>query len=115
MLVRFCQNFLTCLAFLSLSNCQTWEPQNYKFVYKYHPIVTGGVEFGVLDNKFRELSESEITELLKTSVIMPAKTWEMISVDLVKACVMLGKKCSKEVDLINGIFSHLIILNKGLK
>ena len=109
------RSFLICLTILNLSSCASWSPRNYEFIFKYHPKVGGGVKFGVLDHKFVELSEAEIQEILKTAVIMPAKTWEMISVDLIKACNMLGKKCDKEVTILNGMFNSIYILNNQLE
>jgi hypothetical protein len=107
--------FLTCLVSLSLSSCETFQIRNYQFAYKYHPKVGGGVRFGVLDHKFVELTEAEIQELLKTSVLIPPETWVMLSVDIIKACRMLQKKCDSEIAIIDDIFSNLKTINKGVK
>ena len=106
--------FLTCLVSLSLSSCETFQIRNYKFAYKYHPKVGGGVSFGVLDHKFVELTEAEVQELLKTSVIMPPDTWVMLSVDIIKACRMLQKKCDSEIAVIDDMFLNLGKINRSV-
>lgn len=98
------KSFLTCLAFLSLSSCSSLEIRNYKFAFKHHPKIGGGVMFGVLDHKFMDMTTEQIDDLLKTSVIMPASTWNMLAVDLIKACKLLGKKCKQEVQVLNSAF-----------
>ena len=108
------KSFGTWLVFLSLSSCQTWEPQPYEFAFKYHPRVGGGVYFDVYSHNFVEITDERIEELLKYSLIIPPKTWGMIVVDVVKACDMLGKKCSKEVQVLNSVFMELVEINSQL-
>jgi len=108
------KSFLTLVGFLSLSGCQSFEIRDYELVYQYHPKVGGGVTFGVLSHEFIELDDDQMRTILKTAVIMPAQTWSMISVDLIKACQMLGKKCKQEVTVLNSIFKNLNDINSQL-
>lgn len=109
------KNFLILVAFLSSVACETWKPRDYGVVFKYHPKVTGGVHFGVMTHRFTELTEAEVQEILKTAVILPATSWEMLAVDLVKACRLLGKKCDSEVSIIGSMLVELKAINGSLE
>ena len=108
------RSFLIWLVILSLNlGCQSFEIRNYQVAYKYHSKVGGGVTFGVLKHEFVELTDNDIQQMLKTAVILPADSWAMIAVDLIKACKLLGKKCNNEVAVLNSVFKNLFDLNNS--
>lgn len=110
------KSFIILASLFLLSSCETFEIRDYQFYYKFRPeLGGGGKKFGILTGNLVEVNQEEIDDIEFISLLMTPKTFQMMSEDLIKGCVMLKKKCTNTVHIVDGIFDNLIKNDNQIK